>query len=83
MLAKVSALNAPDHLSGWLLSSLLAPGALPKDLVEVQGDRLLLDQALHLRLQAGGQDPHQGLRGDLYLARFLWSPWGMSEIFSH
>ena len=38
------------------------PGALAKDLVEVQGDGLLLDQALNLSLFGAGEDPHQSLR---------------------
>ena len=37
------------------------PGALAKDLVEVQCDRLLLDEALHFSLHGGGEDPHQSL----------------------
>ena len=37
------------------------PGALAKDFVEVQCDGLLLDQALHLCLHGGGEDPHQSL----------------------
>ena len=41
----------------------LAPGALAKDLVQVEGDGLLLNQALHLGLLLGGQNPHQSLGG--------------------
>ena len=37
------------------------PGAFSKDLVEVEGDGLLLDEALHLGLHRGGEDSHQGL----------------------
>ena len=37
------------------------PCALAEDLVQVKGDGLLLDQALHLSLHGGGQDPHQSL----------------------
>merc|ERR1711887_284455 len=44
----------------WLLLR-LTPGALAKDLVQVKGDGLLLDQPLHLSLLVCGQDPHQGL----------------------
>ena len=67
-MAKVSA-KCSIFLS--LLGSLLAPGALAKDLVEVQGDCLLLDQALHLGLQADWQDPHQGLGGEPVLGALL------------
>ena len=37
------------------------PGAFSKDLVEVKSDGLLLDEALHLGLHRGGEDPHQSL----------------------
>ena len=49
----------------------LAPGALAKDLVQVEGDRLLLDQALHLGLLVRRQDPHQGLGGEPVLGALL------------
>ena len=31
--------------------------------LQVKSDRPLLDEPLHLGLEGGGQDPHQGLRG--------------------
>ena len=33
------------------------------DVLQVKSDRPLLDEPLHLGLEGGGQDPHQGLRG--------------------
>ena len=47
------------------------PGALAQDLVKVQGDGLLLDQALHLGLLGRGQDPHEGPRGEPVLGALL------------
>ena len=61
-------------VSSWSLSlslGFLAPGALAQDLVQVQGDRLLLDEPLHLGLQPRGQDPHEGLRGEPVLGALL------------
>merc|ERR1719273_595844 len=48
--------------SGFWLLLRLTPGALAKDLVQVKGDCLLLDQTLHLSLLVCRQNPHQGLR---------------------
>ena len=31
--------------------------------LQVKSDRPFLDEPLHLGLEGGGQDPHQGLRG--------------------
>ena len=31
--------------------------------LQIKSDRPLLDEPLHLGLEGGGQDPHQGLRG--------------------
>ncbi len=45
----------------------LAPRALSKDLVEVEGHRVLGDQALDFLLQSSGQDSHQGLGGETIL----------------
>ena len=39
------------------------PGALAQNLIEVESDGLLLNQALHLGLLLGGQNPHQSLGG--------------------
>ena len=46
------------------LGSGLNPGALAQDLIEVQGNLLLLNQSLNLSLVSLGQDPHQGLGGE-------------------
>merc|ERR1719221_2333309 len=50
---------------------LFPPSALTQDVVEVQGDRLLLDKPLHLAQQFLWQQPHQGLGGESVLGTLL------------
>merc|ERR1719414_926799 len=70
---------SPSALT-WDLGLLLSPSALAQDVVEVQGDRLLLDQPLHLAQQLLWQQPHQGLGGESVLgALFVLSLGHVSE----
>merc|ERR1719228_2034972 len=47
------------------------PGALAQNLIEVESDGFLLNQALHLGLLLGGQNPHQSLGGKPVLGTLL------------
>ena len=49
----------------------LAPGALSKDFVEVEGHGLAGDEALNFGLQGGGENSHQGLGGETVLGALL------------
>ena len=59
----------------------LAPGALSKDFVQVEGHGLAGDEALNFGLQGGGEDSHQGLGGETVLGALLVVTLG--HIFEH
>merc|ERR1711990_603582 len=63
-------------MCGWLLhlfmlTFLLTPGALTQDVVEVQGDRLFVNETLHLSFKISRQDSHEGLGGEPVLGSLL------------
>merc|ERR1719507_2845902 len=55
----------------FMLTILLAPGTLTQDVVEVQGDGLLVNEALHLSFQISRQDSHESLGGEPVLGSLL------------
>merc|ERR1711990_1098703 len=63
-------------MCGWLLhlfmlTFLLTPGALTQDVVEVQGDRLFVNETLHLSFKISRQDSHESLGGEPVLGPLL------------
>ena len=54
-----------------LVQPVLTPGALAKHVVQVQGDGLGVDEVLHLLLDVGRQQPHQGLGREPVLCPLL------------
>ena len=54
-----------------MLTLILPPGALTQDVVEVEGDGLLVNETLHLSFKISRQDSHEGLGGEPVLGSLL------------